>query len=502
MSFFLSLLILFIGYKTYGTFLDRKFEPDDRKTPAITKNDGVDYVPMKTWRVFLIQLLNIAGLGPIFGAITGALWGPVVFLWIVFGTIFAGAVHDYLSGMLSERNGGVSIAEIVGKYLGNVARQIMRVFSIILLMMVGVVFMVGPAELIAMLTPKTFNVRFWTIVILCYYTLSSFLPIDKLVSKIYPVFGISLLMMAFLIGGITIFNDVIGVAKMPELWDNFGNMHHHKVPIFPMMFVSVACGAISGFHATQSPMMARCITSEKEGKKVFYGAMCMESVIALIWACASSTFFYDAQTGGWLAEKLININGKEELIKFIGNSSSVYGMSMSLLGIVGGIFAILGVIVCPITSGDASFRSVRFAVADLFKINQQNILKRLVLTLAILSTGYFISLFDYSVIWRYFSWSNQTLAMIVLWAGAVFLCKYKGKNIGWMASIPATFMSAVSMSYLLQAKEGFGLNACLSNVIGVCFALVLLSVYFVKVYLKIKKDNKEITKTRKVLKKI
>ena len=483
-SFLISLLLLFIGYKTYGTFLDRKFQPDDRQTPAITKNDGVDYVPMKTWKVFLIQLLNIAGLGPIFGAITGALWGPVVFLWIVFGTIFAGAVHDYLSGMLSERNGGASIAEIVGKYLGNVAKQIMRVFSIILLMMVGVVFMVGPAELIAMLTPKTFDVKFWTIVILCYYCLSSFLPIDKLVSKIYPIFGISLLIMAFSIGGVTLVNDINGTAKMPELWDYFRNVHFDKTPIFPMMFVSVACGAISGFHATQSPMMARCITSEKEGKKVFYGAMCMESVIALIWASASSTFFYDPQTGGWLAQKLVNINGKDEIIRFIGNSASVYGMSMSLLGLVGGIFAILGVIACPVTSGDASFRSVRFALADLFKIDQKNILKRLILTLCILGTGYGISRFEYGKIWRYFSWSNQTLAMIVLWAGAVYLCNEKGKNIGWIASIPATFMSAVSMSYLLQAPECFALYPCISNIVGVLFAFSLLSLYFFKIYKK------------------
>jgi len=482
-TFLTSLLILFLGYKFYGTFLDKKFAPDDRKTPAIMNNDGLDFIPMPTWKVFLIQLLNIAGLGPIFGAITGALWGPVVCLWIVFGTIFAGAVHDYLSGMLSERNNGASIAEIVGKYLGNFAKQFMRFFSIILLIMVGVVFIVGPAELIAMLTPKTLNVKFWTIVILSYYFLSTFLPIDKVVSKIYPMFGISLLIMAITIGGATIFYDIKGIAKMPEIWEHFNNMHYKKIPIFPMMFVSVACGAISGFHATQSPMMAKCIKSEKNGKKVFYGAMCIESVIALIWAYAGATFFYDVNTNSYLAEKIVNINNKEEIIKFIGNSSSVYGISISLLGTFGGIFAILGVIACPITSGDASFRSVRFIIAELLKINQKNIFKRFIITLAILLTGYIISLCDYNVIWRYFSWSNQTLATIVLWTGAVFLSKNRGKYIGLIASLPASFMSSVSLSYILQAQEGFKINATISNVISIIFTIILFSIFVIKIIL-------------------
>ena len=468
-TFLSSLAILYIGYIFYGSYVDKKFSPDNRKTPAIVKNDGIDFVPLKTWKVFLIQLLNIAGLGPIFGAITGALWGPIVCLWIVLGTIFAGAVHDYFSGMLSERNNGSSIAEIVGQYLGKTAKQIMRIFSIILLMMVGIVFMVGPAELIAMLTPKTFNVRFWTVVILIYYFSSSFLPIDKLVGKIYPIFGISLLIMAFLIGGI--------------------NIHNNKLPIFPMMFVSVACGAISGFHATQSPMMAKCITSEQDGKKVFYGAMCMESVIALIWAYASSTFFYNQETGNFLAEKIVSINNKEEIIKFIGNSSSVYGMSMSLLGIIGGIFAIIGVIACPITSGDASFRTVRFSLADLLKINQNSIIKRFILTAFILSVAYLVSLCDYSVIWRYFSWSNQTLAMIVLWASSVYLSKNKGKNVGFIAAIPATFMSSVSISYILQADEGFRISANIANATGIIFSILLLCFYIKKIFFNKKQQQ-------------
>ena len=482
-TFCASIIILFLGYKIYGTFLDKKFGSDDRTTPAFIKNDGIDFVPMKTWKVLLIQLLNIAGLGPIFGAITGALWGPVVCLWIVFGTIFAGAVHDYLSGMLSERNFGASIADVVGRYLGSTIKKLMHFFSLLLLIMVGVVFTVGPAELIALLTPKFLTVRFWVIIIMCYYCLSAFLPIDKLVAKIYPAMGMSLLIMALLIGGITLTNDIIGIAKMPEIWDYFGNMHYKKVPIFPMMFVSVACGAISGFHATQSPMMARCIKTEKDGKKVFYGAMCIESVIALIWAYASSTFFYNSQTNSWLAERIVNINGREEMIKFIGDSSCVYGMSIYLLGTFGGIFAILGVIVCPITSGDASFRSVRFAITNLLKLDQRNIYKRFICTFLILLTGYFISMCEYHVIWRYFSWSNQTLATIVLWSGAVFLSTNKGKYVGLIATLPATFMSSVSISYILQSKEGFNINSFASNCIGITVAIILFIVFIKKIIL-------------------
>ncbi len=497
-TFVVSLFILYLGYKIYGSFVDRSFKPDDRRTPAVANNDGVDFVPMKTYKVFLVQLLNIAGLGPIFGAITGALWGPIVFLWIVFGTIFAGAVHDYLSGMLSERNNGASIAEIVGRYLGNTTKQIMRLFSFVLLVMVGVVFMVGPAELIAMLTPETLNVRFWSIVILTYYGIATFLPIDKIISRFYPFFGLSLLVMALLIGGITIFNDIAGVAKIPEIWNYIGNMHYDKVPIWPMMFISVACGAISGFHATQSPLMARCIKSERDGKKVFYGAMCMESVIALVWAGAASAFFYDPTTNGWLAEKIVVLNGKEEIVKFIGNSTSVYNMSISLLGLVGGAFAVIGVILCPITSGDTALRAARLTIADWFKIDQKNAIKRLFLTTTILVIGYTISLCDYSVIWRYFSWSNQTLATIVLWTGGVFLCKNRSKNIGWIAVIPATYMTSVVIAYILQAKEGLNIDPVVSNVIGIVCAVVLLLMYIAKVFLKCdeRKGKKSVDKTK------
>lgn len=467
-SFLIGLVVLVLGYVIYGAIIEKRFGPDDRQTPAYTKEDGADYVPMPTWRVFLIQLLNIAGLGPIFGAISGALWGPAVYLWIVFGTIFAGAVHDYLSGMLSERNNGASISEIVGKYMGTGMKQVMRVFSVVLLVMVGTVFMVGPAGLIALLTPESLNVKFWTIVILAYYTLATFLPIDKVIGNIYPVFGICLIVMALGIGGATILNS--GERPMLELWDHFHNMHPGDLPIWPMMFITVACGALSGFHATQSPMMARCIKSEKHGRRIFYGAMVAEGVIALIWAAAASAFFYEG--------------GNKFGAPFVGDSTTVYTMSTSLLGPVGGVLAMLGVIACPITSGDTAFRSARLTLADWFKLNQKDWRKRLALTIPVLGIGYLISLVDYQIVWRYFSWSNQTLAMIALWAGAVYFCKYRNKNYGWFAAIPATYMTAVSVAYILQAKEGLKLAAGMSNTIGVVCAVVCLGIYIVRVYLK------------------
>ena len=475
LSFLLGVVLLIVGYFVYGKFVEKVFGPDDRVTPAVANEDGVDFVPMPLWRVFLVQLLNIAGLGPIFGAITGALWGPSVYLWIVFGTIFAGAVHDYLGGMLSQRNNGASIAEVVGKYMGPFMKQVMRVFSVILLVMVGTVFMVGPAGLIALLTPEALNVKFWTIVILVYYTLAAFLPIDKIIGKLYPVFGIALIVMALGIGGATLVNHLTGKAPMLELWEHANNMNPTGLPMWPMMFISVACGALSGFHATQSPVMARCTNSEREGRKVFYGAMVAEGLIALIWAAAASAFFYDPASGSVFTKA------------FAGNSTTVYEMSMSLLGPVGGVLAMIGVIACPITSGDTAFRSVRLTIADWFKFDQKNIVKRLSLTIPILGIGYVISLFDYNIVWRYFSWSNQTLAMIVLWCAAVYLTRYTGnKNAGWLAALPATFMVAVTVSYILQAPEGFRLAAGVSSIIGLVAAVACMALFIVRVYLPAK----------------
>lgn len=424
-------------------------------------------MPMKTWKSFLVQLLNIAGLGPIFGALSGAIWGPSVYLWIVFGTLLAGGVHDFLSGMLSVRNDGASISEIVGIYLGNVMKTVMRIFSVILLVMVGVVFMVGPAGLLAKLTPSFANVTFWTIIILIYYFLATLLPIDKIIGKLYPIFGVCLIIMAVGIAGATIFNS--GTRPMMEI--TLQNLHPDGAPIWPLMFITVACGAISGFHSTQSPIISRCIDNEKNGRKIFYGAMVAEGIIALIWASAGIAFYEG--TGGLLA-----VGG--------GNSSTVYEMSIGLLGKVGGVLAMIGVIACPITSGDTAFRSARLTIADWFKIDQSKVSKRLMLSIPLLGIGYLISLIDYSIIWRYFSWSNQTLAMIVLWAGSVYLAKYAKINkpiTSLIAALPAAFMSAVSCTYILYAEEGFKLSTLVAYPVGILFAALCLGLFLFKTFI-------------------
>lgn len=458
-----AVLLLVAGYVLYGKLVERVFHPDGRPTPATAHPDGVDYIPMKTWRVFLIQLLNIAGTGPIFGALLGAVFGPVVFLWIVFGSILGGAVHDYMSGMISLRMNGASISEIVGAYLGTTAKQVMRVFSLILLVLLGAVFTTSPAALIARLTPEWMNTGFWVVVILVYYLLATLLPIDKLIGKLYPVFGAALLMMAV---GIIV-GLVVGGYPLPEL--TLANMHPEGRPVWPYMFITVACGAISGFHGTQSPMMARCLTSEKDGRKIFYGAMISESVIALVWAAAGVAFY--GTTGGLQA-------ALEEL----GQSGVVYDISVSLLGLFGGALAIIGVVVCPISSGDTAFRSARLTIADWFHIDQANLPRRLAVTIPLLAAGAVLTQVDFDVIWRYFSWSNQTLAMITLWAAAMYLVRHADKT--WyslLCAIPATFMSGVSCTYILMAEEGFRLSQSIAYPIGIIFAMVCAAAYGYKV---------------------
>ena len=436
-SFLASVVLLILGYVFYGRIVEKNFGPDDRETPAYVINDGVDYIPMPLWKVYLIQLLNIAGTGPIFGALLGAIFGPIVYLWIVFGCIFAGAVHDYMCGMLSARNNGASVSEITGKYLGKSALQIMRVFSVILLIGCGVVFTIGPAGLLELITPAQFTTQFWYWVILVYYFIATFVPIDKVIGKIYPLFGVCLIAMAFGVAGSLL---IYTPQNMPEIWNQFTNMHPQHLPVWPVMFITVACGAISGFHSTQSPMMARCITSEKQGRKVFYGAMISEGLIALVWAAAGVSCYENSQA-------LLAAGG--------GNSKVVYHICTTTMGSVGSILAMLGVIACPITSGDTAYRSARLTIADWFKIDQANFKNRLYVTLPLLIAGFLIGQCDYSKVWRYFSWANQTLATIVLWACSVYLLKEK-KN--WLITfIPATFMTAVVSAYFMGAPECMGL---------------------------------------------
>lgn len=406
-SFSVCLLILIVGYFVYGKYVERIFGPDaKRQTPAVTKADGVDYIPLPTWKIFMIQFLNIAGLGPIFGAIMGAKFGTASYLWIVLGSVLAGAVHDYFSGMLSMRHGGESLPEIIGRYLGMTTKQVMRVFTVVLMILVGAVFVAGPAGLLAKLTPDSLDTTFWIIVVFLYYILATLLPIDKIIGKIYPVFAIALLFMAV---GILVMLYVYHPA-LPELWDGVQNTHPNAaaLPVFPIMFVSIACGAISGFHATQSPMMARCLKNETYGRPVFYGAMITEGIVALIWAAAATYFYHE--------------NGMGE------NNASVIvdAITKNWLGTVGGVLAILGVIAAPITSGDTAFRSARLIVADFMHMEQKSIRRRLYICIPMFLAAIALLLYSmedaagFDMIWRYFAWSNQTLSVFTLWAITVF----------------------------------------------------------------------------------
>lgn len=454
-SFFVSLCLLIIGYFIYGKFVDKIFGTNDlNKTPAVTMNDGVDFVPMSWTKIFLIQFLNIAGLGPIFGAVSGALWGPTAFLWIVFGCIFGGAVHDYFTGVLSMRNKGATVSELVGKYIGKWPRIIMIGFSVILLVLVGVVFLTGPADLLKILTGQ--NRWIFVVIIMIYYILATLMPIDKLIGRIYPLFGICLLVMAFGVAG----GILIEGYNIPEI--QLTNLHPEGTPIFPFLFITIACGAVSGFHATQSPIMARCVKKESDARKIFYGAMVAEGIVALIWAAAAMSFF-----GGTKGLSSALSNG--------GPSAVVNTICNSVIGKVGAVLAILGVVVCPITSGDTAFRSARLTIAECFKMDQKKIVNRFKIAVPLFAVGALLTIINFDIIWRYFAWANQTLAMIMLWAAASYLVQAKKHH--WICSLPAVFMSAVTSSYILQAKEGFRLSATFSNCVGIVFAIALFGAF-------------------------
>ena len=467
-TFFSAIVILILGYFLYGRFVERTFGIDDSlQTPALALEDGVDYVPMNWKKIFLIQFLNIAGLGPIFGAIQGALFGPSAFLWIVFGTIFAGGVHDFLSGYLSLKNKGVSASELVGIYLGENARKIMVVFSVVLLVLVGVVFVTGPAGLLNSLTKV--DTQIWVVVIFAYYIIATVLPIDKVIGKIYPLFGAALILMAVGIAG----GLFVKGSSIPEL--TLTNFHPDGKSIFPYLFITIACGAISGFHATQSPLMARCVEHEREIRPVFYGSMVAEGIIALIWAAAAMAFFH----------------GEPQLQALYGSTPAVgvQQMSVELLGPVGAALAILGVVACPITSGDTAFRSARLTIADSFSIKQESMKNRFMIAIPLFAVGIALTFIDFNIIWRYFAWSNQTLAMIMLWTGSMFLLK-SNKNY-FITAIPAIFMTVVTFSYIMQAPEGFKLSPEVGNGIGLVAGLILAVLFFNKVRKVKSESNKE-----------
>ena len=472
LTFIISIGLLIVAYFTYGKFVERFFGASSAiATPVKRLADGVDYHELKPWRIFVIQFLNIAGLGPIFGAILGAAYGPMAYVWIVIGCIFMGATHDYFSGMLSIRHDGTSLPDIVGKYLGNNVRKFMTFFTGFLLLAVGVSFVNGPADLLGNLTNMSMTP--WLYVIFAYYILATLLPIDKIIGKIYPFMGMALIFMAVAVGGYLIYGGLSGQLYLEELtFDTMKNMHTDPANniLFPMLFIVISCGAISGFHATQSPMMARFMTDEKYGRPIFYGAMISEGIVAMIWATAAMAYF-----GGAEGLNTAATAGKTPAI-------IVDAICNSWLGRLGAIIAIIGVVVCPITSGDTAFRSMRLIIADALKFNQKPIKNRLIVSIPIFIIAYLLCNVDFSTIWKYVGIGNQVLATITLWTAATYLAK-KGKA-HWMMSIPATFLSIVCTTYFLIAPYKVGglyLSPSISYPIGAIVGIGLFVLFITKI---------------------
>ena len=467
-TFLISLAVLVIGYFVYGGLVDRIFGVDaKRPTPAVTHADGVDYVQMPTWKVFLIQFLNIAGMGPIFGAIMGIMYGPAAFIWIVCGTIFAGAVHDFVSAMISLRKDGQSLPDMVGDELGNPVKQMMRVFTLALLVLIGAVFVLTPSGVLARMTPDWLGVEVCAAIIFIYYILATMLPIDKVIGRIYPVFGAALLFMGVGLVGYMIFTGVeIPDGFADGLYNRRADAADGLHPLFPMLCISIACGAISGFHATQSPMMAKCLKSERYARPIFYGAMVTEGIIALIWAAAAIAF-----TGGY--------QGLTDYMAVPGNSQGtlVNDISFGWLGAVGGVLAILGVVAAPISTGDTALRSARLILAEVFRLPQHKFMNRLMLSLPLFALTFVLMMVDFEVLWRYFAWCNQTLAVFTLWACTVYLAK-KGT---WyvITLVPALFMQVVTVSYILMAPvpEGFGIDHTVSFITAALSCVVTLGMF-------------------------
>ena len=504
-TFSISLIALVLGFFIYGKFVEKVFGPEEKRVaPAVRKADGVDYIAMPTWKVFMIQFLNIAGTGPIFGAIMGMWFGPSAYLWIVLGCIFAGATHDYLSGMISMRKGGIGLPDIVGQYLGGGMRKIMLCFAVLLLILVGAVFVSAPASLInnMVVAEGGFdNLLVWICVIFVYYVIATMMPVDKIIGKIYPVFAVSLIFMALALM-VVLFTKW---PALPEVWDGLDNMGpaigiQNPEPIFPALFITIACGAISGFHATQSPLMARCMKSEKLGLPVFYGSMITEGIVALIWATVSSWFFY---AEGWREvcspDVIAQFTGQTEktVTQFFTAPKVVMTVCEGWLGLVGGILAILGVVAAPITSGDTALRSGRLIVADAFHIDQRPVLKRLMVSAPLFAAAIAILVWQmdnpdsFNTIWKYFGWANQTLSVFTLWAITVYLALKRKYFI--ITMIPAIFMTCVCASFLCVSKDAIGMPAEYGYTIGVAVAIICtvwFSVWYNKKFVIELKTNK------------
>lgn len=472
-TFLICLTLLVLAYIFYGRYLERVCQIDPKaEVPSKRLYDGVDYIPLPRWRTFLIQLLNIAGVGPIFGAIMGACFGPVAFLWITLGGIFMGAMHDYISGVILLRHDGLSLPEIIGHYLGGNVRQVMRAFSIVLLVLVGVVFILSPAGILANLVPAVPRLG-WVILIIVYYFIATLLPVDKVIAKIYPLFGAALIFMA--VGLLWVI--LTGDYTVPDLtFETLRNYQPNadKMPIVPTLFISIACGAISGFHATQSSLMARCVNNEKECRKVFYGSMITESIIALVWAAIAMAFFHGPDS---LAATLAEHGGDA--------GWAVNEISVTTLGVVGGILAMLGVVAAPITSGDTAFRSARLIIADIFNIEQKSMARRLMISIPLFVVGIVVSLVDFDVVWRYFAWSNQTLAAVVLWVIVTYL--FLKKRNYWIALFPAIFMTYIVSCFVFTSNQFFGLG---STPLAYGLAGVLTVIICVVMCVKLRRDGK------------
>ncbi len=469
--FLISIAALIGGYFIYGTFVEKVFGINEKRaTPAHTKNDGVDYVPMSTPKVYLVQLLNIAGVGPIFGPIMGALYGPAALLWIVLGCVFAGAVHDYFSGMLSIRNDGASVPAITGRYLGNGAKHFMNIFAIILLLLVGVVFVSAPAGMLTNLANEQGGLEIskttMVVLIFAYYIIATIVPVDKIIGRFYPLFGALLIFMS--VGLIT----AIGLSDEHTIMggfvisDMFSNMNPNNLPLWPALFITIACGAISGFHATQSPLMARCMNNEKNGRFIFYGAMIGEGIIAIIWCSLALSFFG-------------SVDALSDAVQNGGPGNVVYSASFGLLGTFGGILAFLGVVILPITSGDTAFRSSRLILAEYFNMEQKSLNKRLLMAVPLFVIGAILTQVDFGIIWRYFGFANQATATIMLWTASAYLLRHN--KLHWIATVPAVFMTTVCISFIMSNTTlGFGLPMMLSTVIGVVSALAI-TLYVIRI---------------------
>ena len=487
-TFCISLVLLILGYLFYGKFVEKVFGPDDRITPALRINDGVDYILLPSWKIFMIQFLNIAGTGPIFGAIMGAKFGPAAYLWIVFGCIFAGATHDYLSGMLSIRNNGAGLPVLVGKYLGNGVKNVMLIFTVLLLGLVGAVFVKSPADILTDITHG--YGMLWIILIFAYYIIATMMPVDKIIGKIYPVFAFSLLFMAAALM-VVLF---VRWYDIPELWEtgivSVGKLTHPETftdDLFPALFITIACGAISGFHATQSPLMARCMKNEHLGRPIFYGSMITEGIVALIWATVASYFFYGNPAG---YEVIAAENGYNTSAPVVVNL-----ICNDWLGVAGGILAMLGVVAAPITSGDTALRSARLIIADWLHMDQKSIVKRLSISIPLFlaTMGLLIwqmeNVSGFNVLWGYFGWANQALSVFTLWTLTVYLAKNRPAYF-WVTLIPALFMTAVCTSFIVISKTALGL----APEIGYCAAVVMCAVLlgiFLKWKVSLKPEDKK-----------